>query len=815
MIESALRSKQSSSGSSSSSSSSTASPPETCLALLSFFRHEYPLGGSVEARFIRFFPLLCERVFGPLLSLQQQKILTMQTGSFRSPNASGSGGNTSGASASSQSIPSGGGSYYSFSNEELDLLQSAWLNQKYRWAIPASSSTSKSSASGEGSRSRSPNSVSSVGRSGSLSSSSGQRGRSSGKVAGMNANSNAHANSLENDPLVQLLSPSPLVSSLLKDAHQYHHLQQQLQQQSIQVLLNTFFFHILESSYVIPSSPSTLSPRATASSSAVASHASSSSSSSSKPIKNLRISFPFLEFTKNMQHSYIHEIILHEQKRIQQQQHNQGLQQQQGQFQSQTVSSDYQENQKTSSDELVQKMHYPPLAQNDLIQTLSHSSTNHHNYGDTTTTTTHRDINTTTTMRNTTPRSTRMMTTSGAKSSILSPSSSPTFHITTRISDSSLSSLNLPPSQQQQHQQMSQQSYQQLSFGHTNHAHHIQNSVSYATMMATGNLSLFQNTKVSIDAWEYYMISFFQHAIYSGGKLKHKILNHNNGSLKTASSGGGGYNPPRSGNSTTSYGERMHGSLFKTYCEYYLPHIFDKELYHQLQEQYAMEDLETKEYLRIYHHRSEAWVRLMIEYFMNYDHVYTKTQDGFDHLPPTLKRDLMVQRGNGGNKDGQTMTSLGTLRYSYELATLLPILVLDGSSKHSTKGATRQATATQSYISPSKHVQRCIRFFVEYLIRDPAIRQMCYSKSNSGNQGNKSTSTHKAGTIEWPLSKAQTIAQTSFYNYVRTLLRHGPVHVKGSSFYSAVDLWLNWLEPWNVVQRECIVSLISLCFNEV
>jgi len=56
----------------------------------------------------------------------------------------------------------------------------------------------------------------------------------------------------------------------------------------------------------------------------------------------------------------------------------------------------------------------------------------------------------------------------------------------------------------------------------------------------------------------------------------------------------------------------------------------------------------------------------------------------------------------------------------------------------------------------------------------------------------------------WPLPSPHTILQTSLYNYIRTTLRHAPMHpttTGSSAFYEVMDLWLLWMEPWNVVHK--------------
>ena len=50
----------------------------------------------------------------------------------------------------------------------------------------------------------------------------------------------------------------------------------------------------------------------------------------------------------------------------------------------------------------------------------------------------------------------------------------------------------------------------------------------------------------------------------------------------------------------------------------------------------------------------------------------------------------------------------------------------------------------------------------------------------------------------WCLSPAMTILQQGFYNYIRSTFRNASIHQQSSVFYTALNAWLIWLEPWNV-----------------
>ena len=83
-----------------------------------------------------------------------------------------------------------------------------------------------------------------------------------------------------------------------------------------------------------------------------------------------------------------------------------------------------------------------------------------------------------------------------------------------------------------------------------------------------------------------------------------------------------------------------------------------------------------------------------------------------------------------------------------------------------------------SYDPPYMQVQNCIISLVTHLILDPSV-EVQDARSYS-------------------LTQSMQILQEPFFNYIRATFRAASIHVSGSPFYSALDTWLKWLEPWNV-----------------
>ena len=82
------------------------------------------------------------------------------------------------------------------------------------------------------------------------------------------------------------------------------------------------------------------------------------------------------------------------------------------------------------------------------------------------------------------------------------------------------------------------------------------------------------------------------------------------------------------------------------------------------------------------------------------------------------------------------------------------------------------------YDPPSKQVQRCILSLVRHVILDPMMEVR---------EGQR-----------YVLPKAMSILQQPLYNYIRASFRHGGIHDSSSPLYTALEVWLTLLEPWNV-----------------
>ena len=179
-----------------------------------------------------------------------------------------------------------------------------------------------------------------------------------------------------------------------------------------------------------------------------------------------------------------------------------------------------------------------------------------------------------------------------------------------------------------------------------------------------------------------------------------------------------------------------------------------------------------------------------------------------------MKR-LSNTRGGGGGGGG-----VGSSPFGMPMTPSTPLpgasaVGLDTSSELADLGWGSSA----AYQEPSSLVRRGTRLLVNHIVSDPAIGNAVGGEAAFASQrrgvGNIIHLGSKAAGMPspaqqarlddaggWCLTPAMTMAQTPFYNYVRMNLRHSPVHVSNSAFFSAMNAWLVWLEPWNCSVRK-------------
>lgn len=271
--------------------------------------------------------------------------------------------------------------------------------------------------------------------------------------------------------------------------------------------------------------------------------------------------------------------------------------------------------------------------------------------------------------------------------------------------------------------------------------------------------SLEEHSHIQFSLLEYYAFMFARCPFVMGeitniGKLA------SSSAKSTTSAGAYGYRP--SSHRVVSYGEKVYLHILKDYLQWFFPHNFEKTT--------VQESFDTK--------KSEMFLRIMIEFWLE-RHKYATTKDALENT--STEDSNSVDQGKYGLED------------SFDLAELLPV------GQHWNMNTT--TLTRQPYVASCRQVYKSIRILVDHLVCDPDIRKNCQRK-NSGAQSMQGQTLYDSNISGWPLPPFQTIIQPSLYNYIRTGLRYGPIHVTNSSFYQAMDLWLLWIEPWNVTHRK-------------
>ncbi|GKY96046.1 hypothetical protein MPSEU_000564900 [Mayamaea pseudoterrestris] len=98
----------------------------------------------------------------------------------------------------------------------------------------------------------------------------------------------------------------------------------------------------------------------------------------------------------------------------------------------------------------------------------------------------------------------------------------------------------------------------------------------------------------------------------------------------------------------------------------------------------------------------------------------------------------------------------------------------------------------------SSLVKECISELVQLVLSQPKVHFMVQSYCEPATSMSQDKSIDDIGS-HGCLTDAMTTLQLPIYNYVRAALRFAPIHNPNSTFFAALDVWLNWIEPWKYV----------------
>jgi hypothetical protein len=117
-----------------------------------------------------------------------------------------------------------------------------------------------------------------------------------------------------------------------------------------------------------------------------------------------------------------------------------------------------------------------------------------------------------------------------------------------------------------------------------------------------------------------------------------------------------------------------------------------------------------------------------------------------------------------------------------------------------------QMNNAYKYAPPTPQVKRCLRVLVIHAIMDPTVRSLLelvrrkISNVRSVSSNESPSDNSQFDTSYWCVTSCMTSLQLPIYNFIRTSFRSSAIHASVSAFYNALDIWLIWLEPWNVIK---------------
>jgi hypothetical protein len=196
---------------------------------------------------------------------------------------------------------------------------------------------------------------------------------------------------------------------------------------------------------------------------------------------------------------------------------------------------------------------------------------------------------------------------------------------------------------------------------------------------------------------------------------------------------------------SSPYGESVYMHLFRCYLMHYLP------AHEQGKTFLGFPKLSTE---------NEVFLRILIELWLCH---------GMEVMPIQKSAENLLERRK---KNGNTSETVD-LESAFDLVKVV------------------------KYEPPPATVQKCLKSLVAHTIKDPNVAPAIMDCSDVLKKQDGS-----GIALPWCISPSMTVLQQDFYNYVVVSFRQAPIHVTGSPFYSALESWLLWLEPWNVEIRK-------------
>jgi hypothetical protein len=308
-----------------------------------------------------------------------------------------------------------------------------------------------------------------------------------------------------------------------------------------------------------------------------------------------------------------------------------------------------------------------------------------------------------------------------------------------------------------------------------------------AATTTTPSNKMDQEPKVIFGMLEYYLILFlrYPHAVpvpkSSSTTPAPQGYTHSS-QRRTSSTSTPSSSRPSTRREPVPYGERLYVALFRNYVKHFLPWERDENRHIN----FSSSSIATT---------STAGNRNDSEFFLRATIALWMETQGQVKSTRAMVESMLLQRRRHHHHPAHENVDFLNLNASYDLIQVV------------------------AYDPPPQLIQQCLRYLIAQVISDPTLHAQVVAISSSGQlqqrqqqragettPGGVSLSSSSPPSLSsscWSLTSALTALQQPFYNIIRTNLRYAAIHSSDSPFFSALSLWLLWLEPWNVKECKC------------
>eukprot|EP00592_Proboscia_alata_P014866 CAMPEP_0194399648 /NCGR_PEP_ID=MMETSP0174-20130528/126774_1 /TAXON_ID=216777 /ORGANISM="Proboscia alata, Strain PI-D3" /LENGTH=1267 /DNA_ID=CAMNT_0039196075 /DNA_START=47 /DNA_END=3850 /DNA_ORIENTATION=- len=210
---------------------------------------------------------------------------------------------------------------------------------------------------------------------------------------------------------------------------------------------------------------------------------------------------------------------------------------------------------------------------------------------------------------------------------------------------------------------------------------------------------------------------------------------------------------------------------------------------------------------------SELFLSLLIEFWIENENIpaptschinsYTKSEQQDSFHPFTSPQSYERNINNNGHRETRTTSDNATTSDNNALTNAYDNTKLLASSPNNQSSNSGVVVPPFYHRTPSL-ILRGTRILIHHVVSDPNLHNQMVTMQQHRIQNQRSST--NSSSSEWCLTPAMTCLQPSIYNFIRLAFRYSQIHAKQSAFYTALDVWLMWLEPWNYVKRNISFS---------